>query len=156
MSAPITASSILLLAFAPLLTGCEGMPGQPDPSISPASTPTGPAAESPADAPTDSETALAAFSSVTARVWDSDARDEGRAYIDALQQVGFSKEAMQVTADRTTVGNPVESLQFSVAWNDTECLVGQVGPSTGEPVAALMPRLADGACLAGQTRPIDW
>lgn len=63
---------------------------------------------------------------------------------------------MQVTADLTTVGNPAESLQFSIAWGDDECLIGQVGPSTGEPVTAVMPQLAQGRCLIGETRPIDW
>lgn len=93
---------------------------------------------------------------MTARVWASGERDQGRAYIDALAGAGFAKESMQVTADRSTVGNPAESLQFSVAWSETQCLVGQVGPSTGNPVTAVMPRLADGACLVGMTRTIDW
>ncbi|WP_417564860.1 DUF6993 domain-containing protein [Microbacterium sp.] len=59
---------------------------------------------------------------------------------------------MQVTADRTTVGNPVESLQFSVAWGDKQCLIGQVGPSTGNPVTEVMPRSRKAACLIGETR----
>lgn len=63
---------------------------------------------------------------------------------------------MQVTQDVTTVGNPVESLQFSVRWGETECLVGQVGPSTGEPVTMVLPQLAEGRCLVGTTRAIDW
>lgn len=107
-------------------------------------------------APTEADAALASFTEVTAGVWASDSRAQGRAYIDALEQAGFAKDAMQVTADRSTVGNAAESLQFSVAWSDAQCLVGQVGPSTGEPVTALLPRLADGACLVGATRPVDW
>lgn len=135
------------------VTACGPMQGsEPDPSrSSPAA-----AQPTPSAAPTDAEAALASFAAVTAEIWSSDARDQGRAYIDALEQAGFAKDAMQVTADRSTVGNPAESLQFSVAWSDSECLVGQVGPSTGEPVTALLPRLSDGACLAGKTRPIDW
>ncbi|REJ04869.1 hypothetical protein DY023_12480 [Microbacterium bovistercoris] len=93
---------------------------------------------------------------MTARVWSSSKRAEGRAYIDALVAAGFPRERMQVTEDETTVGNPVESLQFSVAWGDAECLVGQVGPSTGDPVTAVLPQLAEGRCLVGTTRPIDW
>lgn len=99
---------------------------------------------------------LPLFAAVTAEVWESEARAEGRAYIDALVDAGFDKQRMQVTADRPTVGNPVESLQFSLAWSDAECLIGQVGPSTGEPVTEVMPQLAGGRCLIGQTRPIDW
>ncbi len=63
---------------------------------------------------------------------------------------------MQVTQDLTTVGNPVESLQFSVRWGEDECLIGQVGPSTGEPVTVVVDQLAEGRCLVGNTRPIDW
>lgn len=99
---------------------------------------------------------LVLFTAVTAQVWASDDRARGRAYVDALVAAGFPKERMQVTADRTTVGRAVESLQFSVAWGDRECLIGQVGPSTGEPVTAVMPQLGGGRCLVGRTRPIDW
>lgn len=99
---------------------------------------------------------LPLFAAVTAQVWATDRRVEGRAYIEALVAAGFAKDRMQVTSDRTTVGNPVESLQFSVAWGDDECLIGQVGPSTGDPVTAVMPQLAEGRCLVGTTRSIDW
>ena len=68
---------------------------------------------------------------------------------------GFDKAAMQVTRDTSTVGNPAESIQFSVRWGD-ECLVGQVGPATGDPVTVVVPGLAEGTCLVGETRPIDW
>lgn len=99
---------------------------------------------------------LPLFTAVTAQVWSSESRNSGRAYVDALVGAGFDRAAMQVTQDATTVGNPVESLQFSVRWGETECLVGQVGPSTGEPVTAVMPQLAEGRCLVGTTRAIDW
>jgi hypothetical protein len=99
---------------------------------------------------------LPLFTAVTAQVWSSEARNSGRAYVDALVGAGFDRAAMQVTQDATTVGNPVESLQFSVRWGETECLVGQVGPSTGEPVTAVMPQLAEGRCLVGTTSAIDW
>ncbi len=95
------------------------------------------------------------FASVTAAVWASESRVQGRAYIDALTAAGFDKSAMQVTEDETTVGNPAESIQFSVRWGD-ECLIGQVGPATGDPVTAVVPVLAEGTCLVGATRLIDW
>lgn len=79
----------------------------------------------------------------------------GRAYIDALVAAGFPKTSMEVTNDRTTVDDPADSIQFSVAWGD-ECLVGQVGPSTPAPTAVVLPALADGGCLLGETRVIDW
>lgn len=99
---------------------------------------------------------LPLFAAVTAQVWASEQRAQGRAYVDALVAAGFDKAAMQVTADETTVGNPVESLQFSVRWGETECLIGQVGPSTGQPVTTVTDQLAEGRCLIGATRPIDW
>lgn len=92
---------------------------------------------------------------MVASVWASPDRVAGRAYVDALVAAGFDKSAMQVTNDDSTVGNPAESIQFSVRWGD-ECLVGQVGPATGNPVSVVLPGLADGACLVGVTRPIDW
>lgn len=98
---------------------------------------------------------LPVFTAVTDSVWDSADRGSGRAYIDALVAAGFDKTAMQVTNDTSTVGNPAESIQFSVRWGE-ECLVGQVGPATGEPVTVVVPVLAEGTCLVGETRPIDW
>lgn len=79
----------------------------------------------------------------------------GRSYIDALVAAGFDRASMQLTADTTTVGDAVDALQFSVLWAG-ECLVGQVGPSTPAPAAIVLPELADGGCLVGQTEPIDW
>jgi hypothetical protein len=92
---------------------------------------------------------------VTEQVWGSPDQASGRAYIDALVAAGFDKEAMQVTADLTTIGNPAESILFSVQWGE-DCLVGQVGPTTGDPVTAVMPVVPDDGCLIGVTRPIDW
>ncbi len=89
-------------------------------------------------------------------VWNSPDAASGRAYIDALVAAGFDKSAMQVTEDTTTIGDPAESIQFSVLWHDGECLVGQVGPATGAPVVAVLPAVGDGRCLIGDTRPIDW
>jgi len=98
---------------------------------------------------------LPLFAAVTAAVWGSADKASGRAYIDALTAAGFDKAAMQVTRDTSTVGNPAESIQFSVRWGD-ECLMGQVGPATGDPVVDVLPGLAEGTCLVGETRPIDW
>lgn len=98
---------------------------------------------------------LPIFEAVTAQVWAASGSSSGQAYIDALVAAGFDKAAMQVTQDLTTVGDAVESLQFSVRWGEAECLVGQVGPSTGEPVTMVMDQLAEGRCLVGNTRPID-
>lgn len=150
----VGATTILVL----ILTSCG-----PTPSADPEPTQAG---ESPAatEAPTGptyvpdgtAEDNLPLFTAIVGQVWASDQRASGRAYIDALIGAGFDRSAMQVTQDATTVGNPVESLQFSVRWGEEQCLVGQVGPSTGDPVTVVLPQLAEGRCLVGTTRAIDW
>lgn len=121
------------------------------PSATPAPTPTGPALV-PEGSASDN---LPYFTQIVQAVWATPDQVHGRAYIDALVAGGFDKAAMQVTADESTVGNPAESIQFSVRWGN-ECLVGQVGPATGDPVTSVLPGLDDGTCLIGTTRPIDW
>jgi hypothetical protein len=148
--------------LAAVLVACtpgnpSGAPSSGDPTQTPSNTGTpGATATSPTLLP-DGTAAdnLPVFTAVTRAVWNSADRVAGRAYVDALVAAGFDKSAMQVTEDTTTVGNPAESIQFSVRWNE-ECLIGQVGPATGEPVTVVMPVLAEGTCLIGQTRPIDW
>ena len=143
------------LAGAPL-AGCAAdepvASPAPTRSVSPA-----PTAEPPALVPDGTaDDNLPFFRAVAERVWASDQRDQGRAYVDALAEAGFDKQAMQVTEDLSTVGNPAESMQFSVRWGG-ECLVGQVGPDIGELVTRVLPAVQDGSlCLLGATRPIDW
>lgn len=163
------ALGVLSMTVIVVLAACTPLAPAPTPSgtsVSPTAgatssgSPSGGATESPAPAPTLVPDGTAAdnlpyFSAVTAAVWATDARVTGRAYIDALVAAGFDKAAMQVTSDTSTVGNPAESIQFSVRWGD-ECLVGQVGPATGDPVTVVLPVVAEGTCLIGQTRPIDW
>lgn len=151
------AASLAALALILGLAAC-GPQGSPQPSETSRAEPTAsPAPEPPTYHPDGTaEDNLPLFTEITAQVWSTDQRGSGRAYIDALVAAGFDRAAMQVTADQTTVGNPAESLQFSVRWGDAECLIGQVGPSTGGPVTAVMPQLAEGRCLVGNTRPIDW
>lgn len=132
----------------------------PGPSVSsPTVTPSESATpESPAppalDPAGDAEANLAYFDEVVQSVWAGDRRVQGMAYIDALTEAGFDRAAMAVTFDTTTIGRVAESIQFSVAWGETECLIGQVGPSTGDPVVVVAPQLAEGRCLVGKTREI--
>lgn len=153
-----TAASVLVvLVGAAVLAGCTAT----EPSPSPTSTPV--VTETAAPAPTvpvlvpegTADDNLPVFTQVVASVWNGPDQVSGRAYIDALTATGFDKAAMQVTADESTVGNPAESIQFSVRWGE-DCLVGQVGPATGAPVTVVLPGLPDGGCLLGQTRAIDW
>lgn len=121
------------------------------PTATPTPTPTGLALVPDGSA----EDNLPLFAQVVNTVAATDARAQGRAYIDALVAAGFPKAQMQVTNDLTTVGNPADSIQFSVKWAG-ECLVGQVGPSTPAPTALVLPLVPGDTCLIGQTRPIDW
>jgi hypothetical protein len=156
---PVTTAIALVF----VLTGCTSAA----PAASPTSAASPPVAESSPSPTTVEEPVIALvpdgtavdnlpfFSSVVADVWASPEKAAGRAYIDALTVAGFDRAAMQVTYDESTVGNAAESIQFSVRWGE-ECLVGQVGPATGEPVTVVLPALAEGTCLVGDTRPIDW
>jgi hypothetical protein len=152
------------------LAGCTGPAPTPVPTPEPSSSstsggtsgsatpsPSADATEPPPELVPDGAAVdnLALFTAVTTAVWASSDRVAGRAYIDALVAAGFDKTAMQVTNDVSTVGNAAESIQFAVRWGE-ECLIGQVGPATGDPVTTVVPVLAEGSCLVGQTRPIDW
>lgn len=150
-----------MLAGASILTlaGCfadagDGPSASSAPSASPTPTSTGDAVPRLVPEGTASDN-LPLFSAVTDAVWAGPDNASGRAYVDALVAAGFDRSAMQVTADRSTVGNAAESLQYSVRWGE-ECLIGQVGPATGSPVTLVADGLADGSCLLGSTRVIDW
>jgi len=154
---------VLALSLGALLSACTQTSPEPTLSTTAPSTP----AASPTPMPTQTSIGpvlvpdgtahdnLPLFAQVVETVWASPEQVSGRAYVDALVAAGFDKSAMQVTNDLTTIGDPAESIQISVLWGD-ECLIGQVGPATGEPVAVVMPALAEGGCLIGNTRPIDW
>ena len=166
MTARVRIGAALVAVFAGLaLAGCSATPA-PEPSGGPTgsgasaggpdASPTSIGAPEPMLVPDGTATDnLPLFTAVTTSVWTSEDRAAGREYVDALVEAGFDKAAMQVTNDTSTVGNPAESIQFAVRWGE-ECLIGQVGPATGEPVTVVVPVLAEGSCLVGQTRPINW
>jgi hypothetical protein len=147
--------ALVAVAVVAMIAGCTA-PAEPTPSPTSAA-PT--ATDAPSPAPltllpeSDANGNLPFFSQTVQGV--AAGPDVGRSYIDALAAGGFDKAAMQVTEDRSTVGNAAESIQFSVRWGE-ECLIGQVGPATGQPVTVVMPGLASGGCLVGNTRTIDW
>ncbi|WP_181373549.1 DUF6993 domain-containing protein [Microbacterium sp. HMWF026] len=156
----------LALVAALGLAGCTGEAPEPapatteqpsasvaDPSVAPSAAPT---AAAPVLVPGGSAPQnLPFFAQVVSGVWSGPDQVSGRAYIDALTAAGFDKSAMQVTADYSTIGNAAESIEFAVRLGD-QCLVGQVGPSIGDPVTTVLPGLSSGGCLIGQTRTIDW
>jgi hypothetical protein len=148
-----------LVVAAIALAGCTPEAPEPTSSATPSPTRTT-ATPTPTPTPTfdpegSAEDNLPVFSDVVEEVWASGDRGLGRSYIDGLVAVGFDKAAMQVTQDLSTVGNPAESIEFSVLF-DEKCIVGQVGTTIPEPVSVVMPVLPGGLCLVGATRPIDW
>ena len=160
---PLLVRSLVIgsvLAAALAMSGCTPSTPEPTGSTAPTATPTQSSTPTPTPEPTlDPEGSAAdnlpVFMGVVDDVWASEQRGSGRAYIDGLVAAGFDKAAMQVTEDMSTVGNPAESIEFSVFFKG-ECLVGQVGPTVPEPIAEVMPALPGDLCLIGVTRTIDW
>ncbi|WP_217498894.1 hypothetical protein [Leifsonia sp. C5G2] len=153
------AAAAIVLAFA--LTGCVGgttptAAPTATPTASPTATPT--ASAPPAIALVPGGTAqqnLPYFDQVNRATLAAKPDAQGRDFIDALVAAGFSKADMQVTVDTTTIGLKANSIQFSVKLGDT-CLIGQNGADAGGYSSMVTPVLSTGACLIGQTRPIDW
>ena len=165
-------ATLVVFLAGTMLAGCVAAgPGGPVPSSTPTTSASASAAPAPTPTGTDTETEvdtapalrpdgtatdnLPYFASIVGAVWAGPDNVAGRAYVDALAAGGFDKSTMQVTNDQSTVGNPAESIQFSVLWAG-ECLVGQVGPATGSPVSVVLRPVGAGECLIGDTRPIDW
>lgn len=72
--------------------------------------------------------------------------------IDTLVGAGFDRAAMQVTADTTRVGDPADSILFSVLI-DGQCVIGQV--AQGALQTELGDVLGTGRCLVGRTVSLD-
>jgi hypothetical protein len=60
---------------------------------------------------------------------------------------------MEVTPDKTSIGLAAWNIEFSVKFG-TSCLLGQAGNVGFQ--SAVVPVLATGKCLIGQTRAITW
>ncbi|WP_394769732.1 DUF6993 domain-containing protein [Lacisediminihabitans sp.] len=119
-----------------------------------------PSGRAPEPAPTPSMVAggsaaenKAYFDQVGKTLFASAASANGKTIIDTLVAAGFDKAAMQVTPDTTSNRGAVDSILFSVRLGG-QCLLGQRGPDGFS--SAVEPALADGSCLVGKTRPIDW
>lgn len=153
----------VVLSAGLTVTGCVGLADPPSPRTTEVASTAGSTASAaaPTSAPeprlvTDGTAAdnLPVFASVIDAVWMSGTPLQGHAYIDALAAEGFAKADMERTADLSTVGEPAESIQFSVRWAG-ECLVGQVGPGFDAPVSIVAPLLDEDTCLVGATVPIE-
>lgn len=139
------------------LTSCTSQ--APDPAVSSSAAPSASARPSATPAPrfsADASTpeALRFFDATVTTLLKTDPKPHGRDVIDALVKAGFDKKAMEITADQTTLGRDVDSIEFSVLWKKKDCLVGQVGSSGFGSASSRV--LGTGKCLVGQTRAIDW
>ncbi|MGO4594044.1 hypothetical protein AB4Z18_09505 [Leifsonia sp. 2TAF2] len=156
------AASVAGLSVALALTGCTGGPA---PTASHTAAPTVATATPTPTAPTPAPIALVPggtaqenlpfFDKVNQATLAANPNAQGRDFIDALVAAGFTKADMQVTVDTTTIGLKANSIQFSVRMGDT-CLIGQNGADAGGYSSLVAPVLSTGACLIGDTRPIDW
>ncbi len=95
---------------------------------------------------------LAVFNRVNRRTVLRNPAADGPAFVDGLVAAGFRRGTMEVTEDRTTIGLPAPSVQFSVLWKGV-CLIGQYGRESGGYHAVATAPVA-GRCLVGKTRPI--
>ncbi|ALJ20271.1 hypothetical protein AOA12_10235 [Microbacterium sp. No. 7] len=91
---------------------------------------------------------LPIFEVTVQAVAGSDARMAAGAYTAALVAAGFGAETVQATADRTSVGDPVDSLQIAVGWAG-ECLLAHIPAGDAGAVVTIVPALASGGCLVG-------
>jgi hypothetical protein len=149
-----TALAAVVLAAIVALTGCT-------PTAAP-TTPPHTASKAPSPTPTASATIapqgnaaenLPYFDQVNKALIAKGGKLDGRAFIDNLVASGYSKTAMEVTPDTTTVNLQADNIEFSVLLGRT-CLVGEYGnigyASTAQKV------FSTGRCLAGKTRKINW
>jgi hypothetical protein len=81
------------------------------------------------------------------------ANAQGETIVNWFVAHGFNKKNMEVTPDKTSIGLAAWNIDFSVRFGKT-CLLGQAGNVGFQ--SAVVPILATGKCLIGQTRVIDW
>lgn len=150
--------TLALVTSAALLTGCS--PQAPSSAqwqaATPVARPSASATPGPAPALVADGTALqnkAFFDSINRALIAANNSATGKEIIDSLVAAGFDKANMQLTADKTTINSDADSVLFSVRIGDS-CLLGQ--RSGAEYVSSVQKALQSGACLVGQTRPIDW
>jgi pectin methylesterase-like acyl-CoA thioesterase len=152
----------VVLVTAASLVGCSQSPSGDKPTASPSASAATPTAS---PTPTASATPTASFvpngsakdnkpffDKVNAALFAANSSANGRDIIDNLVKSGFDKSAMQVTPDTTSIGGRVDAILFSVRIGKF-CLLGQHGSAYNSAVEAA---LANGTCLVGKTRPIDW
>ncbi|MFT4283612.1 MAG: hypothetical protein QM598_02105 [Protaetiibacter sp.] len=74
----------------------------------------------------------------------------GPAFVDNLVAHGYPRESMEVTPDKTAIGEPADNVVFSIRFGET-CLLGQWGNIGYTSLVSEV--LATGRCLIGTPRP---
>jgi hypothetical protein len=153
MALPFAAVVIVVLAgcaqtAAPVATptASASSAGQSDSVAPPTYHPSGTAAEN-----------LTYFNKVGAELFASKqgtaASTQGELIVNWFVAHGFDKANMEVTPDKTSIGLAAWNIDFSVKFGKS-CILGQAGNVGFQ--SAVVPILATGKCLIGQTRTIDW
>jgi hypothetical protein len=147
------------IALVAVLAGCVQ---RPTPIATPVPTPiptgTSTAAAVPTYNPTGTATDnLAYFNKVGGELFTSRqataASTQGELIVNWFVAHGFSKKNMEITPDKTSIGLAAWNIDFSVRFGKT-CILGQAGNVGFQ--SSVVPILATGKCLIGQTRTIDW
>lgn len=156
----VVLAAITVTLAAVMLAGCSGGSGaSPSPAATSGSTPTTRSSSESTPAPAHFDAGGTAkenkafFDSINSALIAANPSAGGKDVINALVAAGFDKANMQLTPDKTTIGRAVDSLLFSVRIG-TDCLLGQFSGS--EYTSSVQAALNSGACLVGQTRPINW
>ncbi|CAN5256387.1 hypothetical protein BH11ACT4_BH11ACT4_21320 [soil metagenome] len=150
-----TAAVVGTLAIA-ALAGCTPGKPTPVPTYTPSASASGTPAPEAAPVLRPGDTAEANkefFDAVNTAFYAAHGKADGKSIIDNLVAAGFRKQDMEVTPDTTSIGDAVDSIVFSVRVKG-KCLVGQFNGAAYHGIVG--PILANGGCLVGTTRPIDW
>lgn len=142
-------AALAILSFA----GCGGAPAPtPTPTAEASSEPSAPAAPE-IDLDGSARANHDYFDQVNTELVAAGGALDGRAFIDNLIAVGYPKNDLEVTNDRTAINGAADNIQFAIRLNGT-CLIGQYGNIGYASTTAEL--LSTGRCLVGVTRPIDW
>jgi hypothetical protein len=149
----------LAVAVVAALAGCvQGPQTVPTPLPKPLPSSSSTAAGGPTYDPTGNATDnLAYFNKVGDELFASSqasaASTQGELIVNWFVAHGFNKKNMEITPDKTSIGLAAWNIDFSVRFGKT-CILGQAGNVGFQ--SSVVPVLATGKCLIGQTRTIDW
>jgi hypothetical protein len=149
-------AAAMAVVLGATLAGCEqSTTTVPSPVPTPSGTSSASAAVPTYDPTGTAQDNLAYFDAVGHALLDNNptANAQGETIVDWFVSHGFDKSNMEVTPDKTSIGLAAWNIEFSVKFGNS-CLLGQAGNVGFQ--SSVLPVLATGKCLIGQTRPITW